>query len=67
MTIGQKAERIMLQQRPCVVLLKDGRPIECERIREVGPAVVASHSGTIEVTFAGKPESLSIDDIQDIQ
>ncbi|OQB88825.1 MAG: hypothetical protein BWX84_02744 [Verrucomicrobia bacterium ADurb.Bin118] len=66
-TIGQKAEQVSLEGRPCTVILKDGRRIQCERVVTVSPALVATHSGTIDVLCSGQTEQFYIDDIQDIQ
>ena len=69
-TIGQRAETISLERRPCIVILKDGERVHCERIENVSKPVVTSHSGDSKLPATGSPNGqprpIFIDDIQDI-
>ncbi len=66
-TIGQRAAAVMMERRPCTVLLRDGSRVQCERITKTSTAVVAIHSGEIEIVERGQPRTLFLDDIQEIQ
>ena len=65
-TIGQRAAAVMMERRPCTVLLRDGSRVQCERITKTSTTVVGTHSGEIEVVERGQIRKLFLDYIQEI-
>lgn len=66
-TLGQRAAAIMMERRPCTVILRDGGRVQCDRITKTSTAVVAANSGEVEVAVGGQQRTIFLDDIQEIQ
>ena len=67
MTILQKAENIMLQGKPCLITLRNGKKFECAKITKTSITIIGNTIGSIGVLPIDHAKDISVEDIENIE
>ena len=62
----QKAEQIMLNFKPCTIVLRNGSHIAVDLITKTSVCLAGIHTGYIYVSAFGKEGTICLDDVKDI-